>query len=340
MKTLRNKKFIDIFAGIGGFRIALEEHGAKCVFSSEIDKYAQQTYSENFSDEGLYGNIKKIKAKDIPDHNVLCAGFPCQPFSISGRQTGFEHAKGTLFFDIIRIANEKKPEVLFLENVSNLRSHKDKTTINEMENLLDQIGYHVNIEIINASKFGVPQTRKRVYFVCFRKDLDIQEFYFPKPTNDNIYLEDIIINTKENNEKYRIESDEIYLRDIVETNIKNKLGSIRIGKIGNGGQGNRIYSPKGHAITLTAHGGGKGAKTGAYLINGIVRKLSPRECARVQTFPDTFKIPVSDSQAWKQFGNSVSINVLKLILEKIEKSLQGAQKKRESQLDFFDDCAS
>lgn len=335
MLKLEEFKFIDLFAGIGGFRIALEKYGARCVFSSEIDKYAQITYKENFSDDNLFGDITKINENDIPDHDMLCAGFPCQPFSVSGNQKGFEHTKGTLFFEIMRIVKTKKPKVLFLENVSNLRSHKDKKTINKMKKMLIEENYDINIEVLNASKYGVPQTRKRVYFVCFRKDLNISEFVFPKETNEEIYLEDILISSNEITKKYEIISDGISLRDKAHMDLKNKLGSIRIGKINKGGQGNRIYSPKGHAITLTAHGGGKGSKTGAYLIDGVVRKLTPRECARVQTFPDSFKIPVSDSQAWKQFGNSVSIKVLDHILKNIKSALNNESININKQLDFF-----
>lgn len=313
MNKLNNMTFIDLFAGIGGFRIALNSFGAKCVFSSEIDKFAQKTYKANFK-ETPAGDITKISSADVPKHDILCAGFPCQPFSISGKQMGFEDSRGTLFFEIARITKYHRPKLLFLENVANLRSHKNGETISRMINILEELGYNVFTDILNASEFGVPQSRKRFYFICFRKDLGITKFNFPKPKMQDIVLEDILLPDSETKD-YRIIRDDIYLRD---TEIKErKLAPIRIGTINKGGQGERIYSPKGHAITLSAHGGGAGAKTGAYLVNGHVRKLSPKECALVQGFPEKFIIDVSNSQAWKQFGNSVSIPVLTSILNKI-----------------------
>jgi len=306
-------KFIDLFAGIGGFRIALEKYKFDCVFSSEIDKYAKQTYFENFNDIPN-GDITKINEKDIPNHDILCAGFPCQAFSISGKQKGFEDSRGTLFFDIARITKEKRPKILFLENVSNLKKHSDGKTIKFMKNILEELNYNVFYEVLNASDYGVPQSRKRIYFLAFRNDLGIKEFSFPKPTNEDIALEDILL-PDELTRKYLIDRNDIILKNI---EIKERIKEpIRIGTINKGGQGDRIYSPKGHAITLSAYGGGSGAKTGAYLINGKIRKLAPEECKLVQGFPKSFKITVTDSQAWKQFGNSVAVPVLNKIMDKV-----------------------
>lgn len=305
--------FIDLFAGIGGFRIALESFGGKCIFSSEIDNYACTTYKANFGDMPA-GDIIKIDAKDIPKHDILCGGFPCQAFSISGNQMGFEDSRGTLFFEIARIATYQKPKVLFLENVANLEKHLEGKTIERMVRIMEEIGYKVFHTTLNASKYGVPQARKRLYFVAFRVDLGVTEFNFPSPTNTDIALEDILLPDKET-EDYLIIRDDIVMKDIVIE--QRQLKPIRIGTINKGGQGDRIYSPKGHAITLSAYGGGSGAKTGAYLVNGRIRKLAPKECRAVQGFPENFIIPVSDSQAWKQFGNSVSVPVLKAIVNKI-----------------------
>ena len=310
---VKQLNFIDLFAGIGGFRIALEKSGANCVFSSEWDKYAQITYKENFGDVP-YGDIKKIDEKDIPKHDILCAGFPCQAFSISGKQKGFEDSRGTLFFEIARIVSHHKPKILFLENVANLRKHSDGETIEFMKKILSELGYDVFMDILNASDYGVPQARKRIYIVAFKKELNIKKFEFPTPTNEDIALEDILLSDEET-EEFLIKRDDITLKDI---EIKERiLKPIRIGTINKGGQGDRIYSPKGHAITLSAYGGGSGAKTGAYLINGKVRKLAPEECKLVQGFPRNFKIPVTNSQAWKQFGNSVSVPVLSKIMDKV-----------------------
>ncbi len=308
-------KFIDLFAGIGGFRIALEKEKYKCVFSSEIDKHAVATYKENFG-EVPAGDITKINEKDIPSHDILCAGFPCQPFSISGKQKGFEDTRGTLFFDVARIAESHKPKILFLENVSNLRSHSDGETINTMVKILQNMGYNVFHEILNASDFGVPQARKRIYILAFRNDLNIEEFQFPKPLGKDVALEDILLSDSKT-EKYIIDRKDIVFKS--EFPKERELKPLRIGTINKGGQGDRIYSVKGHAITLSANGGGAGAKTGAYLVNKKVRKLSPEECKLVQGFPKEFKIPVSDSQAWKQFGNTVAIPVLDNIIKQIKK---------------------
>ena len=175
-------KFIDLFAGIGGFHIALSSLGGKAVFASEWDKDAAAVYENNFSLKPE-GDITKISEKSIPDHDILCAGFPCQAFSISGKQLGFEDSRGTLFFDVARIAKEKQPKVMFLENVKNLARHDGGKTLAVIKKTLDEIGYDVFDEVLDASKYGVPQSRKRIYIVCFRKDLNVKEFNFPKEEN-------------------------------------------------------------------------------------------------------------------------------------------------------------
>ena len=308
--------FIDLFAGIGGFRIALENQGANCVFSSEWDKYAQMTYKENFGDIPQ-GDITKIKETDIPKHDILCGGFPCQAFSISGKQRGFKDTRGTLFFDIARIVEHHQPKVLFLENVKNLTKHYHGNTLKIILRTLEDLGYNVFYEVLKASYYSVPQARERIYIVCFRKDLGITNFDFPKPTNKKIYVKDIL-------------EDDIKAKDCIvnRTDVKfwkkdetPSLKPIQIGQINNGGQGERIYSINGHAITLSAYGGGVAGKTGAYLVNGNIRRLTPRECARVQGFPEWFKIPVSKSQAYKQFGNSVSVPVIDAVFKQITNTL-------------------
>jgi DNA (cytosine-5)-methyltransferase 1 len=305
-------KFIDLFAGIGGFRIALENCGCECVFSSDWDKYAQKTYFANFG-ETPAGDIREIDAKSIPDFDILAAGFPCQSFSISGKQGGFEDTRGTLFFDIARIAKFHQPKLLFLENVKNLVSHDGGRTLSVILKTLNEIGYDPYYKVLDSSNFGVPQSRKRVYFVCFRKDLGIKYFEFPKPTNEKVYLKDILEDDSKT-KQYVINRNDIKFFD---KQIAHKTAPIQIGEFNKGGQGERIYSIEGHSTTISAYGGGAASKTAAYLINGKVRKLSPRECARLQGFPEEFKIPVSDAQAHKQFGNSVPIPVLKKIFEKI-----------------------
>ncbi|MEK6835125.1 MAG: DNA cytosine methyltransferase [Nanoarchaeota archaeon] len=305
MISNQNFKFIDLFAGIGGFRIALEKHGAKCVFSSEWDKEAQKTYKENFG-EMPHGDITKINEKDIPKHDIICAGFPCQAFSISGKQRGFKDTRGTLFFDIVRIAKYHQPKILFLENVKNLVKHYQGNTLKIILKILDETGYDTYYKVLTASHYGVPQARERIYIIAFRKDLKVNYFYFPKPTYNKIYVKDIL-EQDDLTEDYVINRKDI---KFWEKNQTPQLKPIQIGQINRGGQGERVYSINGHAITLSANGGGVAGKTGAYLVKGKIRKLSPRECARVQGFPEWFKIPVSKSQAYKQFGNSVSIPVI------------------------------
>ena len=316
---IKDMKFIDLFAGIGGFRQALESYGGKCVFSSEKDKYAIETYEANYGEKPS-GDITKIKSEEIPSHDILCAGFPCQPFSISGKQKGFDDDRGIHFFEIHRIVQYHKPKILFLENVANLKKHNDSQTIELMKQMLEELGYIVNMQVLNASDYNVPQSRKRIYFVCFnREKLPIYNFQYPKPIQCTTYLKDILEDDSMT-ESCRIIRDDIVLKDIEITRCEAK--PIRIGTINKGGQGDRIYSPLGHAITLSAEGGGSGAKTGAYLINGHVRKLSPRECARVQGFPENFIIAEKTNQAYKQFGNSVALPVLKYIVGCINEAIQ------------------
>ncbi|WP_159991901.1 DNA (cytosine-5-)-methyltransferase [Pelistega ratti] len=316
--------FIDLFAGIGGFHQALGSFGAQCVFASEIDKYASQTYFENYGIKP-FGDITKINESDIPKHDILCGGFPCQAFSISGKQLGFSDTRGTLFFEIARIIKYHSPKIIFLENVKNFAKHDSGNTLNIVLKTLDELGYNVFYKVLNASNFKLPQNRERVYFVGFRKDLNINNFSFPLGSGEPVALCDFLEDNPDDvkfiqrddivfNKKIEIHSD--LIDDIV---LPNK--PIQIGIVGKGGQGERIYHPLGHAITLSAYGGGVGSKTGLYQINGKIRKLSPRECARIQGFPDSFKIISNKTQAYQQFGNSVAVNVLKAIVAKIEEVL-------------------
>jgi len=319
---LNGSYFIDLFAGIGGFHYALSSFGAKCVFASEWDKFASETYKVNFRVEPS-GDITKIKEHDIPKHDILCGGFPCQAFSISGKQNGFEDVRGTLFFDIARIISYRKPKIVFLENVKNLAKHDNGKTLLVIIRTLENLNYNVFTEVLNASNFGLPQNRERIYIVAFEKSINSDNFSFPKPSNIPVCLENVLENKPENVKVIKRNDISIY-KDyspsktlFEQIDLPNK--PIQIGIVNKGGQGERIYHPLGHAITLSAYGGGVGAKTGLYLINGDIRKLTPRECARVQGFPDDFIISDLQTQAYKQFGNSVSINVLQSILSEIIK---------------------
>lgn len=310
-------KFIDLFAGIGGFRVALESFGGECVFSSDWDKHAQTVYNANFG-EIPQGDITKILEGKPPNHDVLCAGFPCQAFSISGKRLGFEDTRGTLFYDIARIVKHKQPKVLFLENVKHLASHNKGKTLKTILNVLGEINYDTYHKILNASYFGVPTARERIYFVCFRKDLNAS-FEFPKETYENIHLIDFLDPKAKASRKLEGKFKPKFKEDIdLKRLSENKdLKPIRIGIVNSGGQGERIYSPYGHAITFSAYGGGVFAKTGGYYINGEVRKLTPKEALKVVGLPESFKMPVTDSQAYKLIGNSVAIPVIKEIFYNI-----------------------
>lgn len=316
--------FIDLFAGIGGFHLALKRFGCECVFSSEWDKYAQITYKENFGEIPV-GDITKIEAKKIPSFDILCAGFPCQAFSISGKQKGFEDTRGTLFFDVARIAKHHQPKVLFLENVKNFAKHDNGKTLKTVVETLDEIGYNVFYEVLSASNFGVPTARKRIYIVAFRKDLEIDNFNFPQGSGDFVKLLDFLEKDGKATQECEIIRDDIKLKKVeIKSDIFGNYPQkpIRIGTINSGGQGERIYSPLGHAITLSAYGGGAASKTGAYLVDEKVRKLTPRECARIMGFPETFKIIVPKTQSYKQFGNSVAVPVLEAIFKEIYYTLK------------------
>lgn len=313
-------KAIDLFAGIGGIRLGFTQafqENIQFVFSSEIDKFAQQTYYANFN-EIPHGDITKIHEKDIPSHDILLAGFPCQAFSIAGLRKGFEDTRGTLFFDIARIASYHKPQVLFLENVKGFLNHDKGKTFKVVKSTLEDLGYQVYAKVLNAKDFGLPQNRERIYIVAF---LDDVFFEFPKPLNKPVALADIL---EENPDILYIKRDDIklkkdYLAKESLYKIKSPQKTLQIGKVNQGRQGERIYSIYGHACTLSAYGGGVGAKTGLYFVNNQIRRLTPRECARVQGFSEHFILPTNKNQAYKQLGNSVPISVIKKIAQGIRK---------------------
>lgn len=318
-KLLKNYKFIDLFAGLGGFRLALESLGAKCVYSNEWDPHAQKVYADNFG-HIPEGDITKVDEKTIPNHDILCAGFPCQAFSISGKQRGFEDSRGTLFFDVARIVKEKKPKIVFMENVKNFATHDGGKTLSVVKSTMEELGYTFYQKVLNSVTYGMPQKRERIYMVCFRNDLDINTFKFPKPFKLTRYVNDFLLKDETIVESLYIDRPDTYYNDTEDNKYSDK--PIRLGIVNKGGQGERIYSTKGIAITLSAHGGGAFAKTGGYLVNGRPRKLHPRECARLMGFPDSYKISSSFNQAYKQFGNSVVIDILQYIAIEIGLALE------------------
>lgn len=309
-KSLTGYTFIDLFAGLGGFRIALESLGAKCVYSNEWDTSVQKVYAENFGDTPE-GDITQVNENTIPDHDILCAGFPCQAFSISGKQRGFQDSRGTLFFDVARIVKAKKPKVVFMENVKNFATHDNGHTLEIVKETMEELGYVFYQKVLNAVDYGIPQKRERIYMVCFRNDLASNSFTYPKSFPLTRHVEDFLLEDESIVKDLYIERPDIYFNGVEDNKYSNK--SIRLGIVNKGGQGERIYSIKGIAITLSAYGGGVFAKTGGYLINGKTRKLHPRECARIMGYPDSYKICKNAHQAYTQFGNSVVIDVLQLI---------------------------
>lgn len=321
-------KFIDLFAGIGGFRMAMQNLGGKCVFTSEWDKEAQRTYKTNFG-EVPFGDITKEETKKyIPDDfDVLCAGFPCQAFSIAGKRGGFEDTRGTLFFDVAEIIKRKKPKAIFLENVKGLRNHDKGKTLETILNVLrNDLNYYVpEPKIINAKDFGVPQNRERIYIIGFSKESGITEFNYPKPKNKKVAFSQI-------KEKYVPATKYFLSTQYVQTLINHKARHEGKGN----GFGYEIISDDGIANAIVVGGMGRERNlvydhritdyTPTTHIKGTVnrdgiRKMTPREWARLQGFPDGFLIPVADASAYKQFGNSVAVPAIqataKNILEKL-----------------------
>ena len=317
-------KFIDLFAGIGGFRIALQNLGGKCVFTSEWDENAKKTYRANFG-ETPFGDITKPKTKNyIPkDFDVLCAGFPCQAFSIAGKRGGFEDTRGTLFFDVAEIIKEKKPKAIFLENVKGLKSHDKGKTLETILNVLrNDLGYYVpEPQIMNAKEFGVPQNRERIYIVGFRKDLNIDTFQYPKPLDKKVtfknvkekkvvptkyYLSTQYLQTLKNHKDRHANKGNGFGYQIIADN--EISSSILVG--GMGRERNLVIDNRITDFTPSTHIKGEVNREG-------IRKMTPREWARLQGFPDNFVIPVADASAYKQFGNSVAIPAIQATAEKI-----------------------
>jgi len=307
-------KFIDLFAGIGGFRLAMQNLGGKCVFTSEWDKDAKRTYKANFG-ERPFGDITKEETKGfIPDgFDLLCAGFPCQAFSIAGKRGGFEDTRGTLFFDVAEIIKRKQPKAIFLENVKGLRNHNGGKTLATILNVLrNDLGYFVpEPQIINAKDFGVPQNRERIYIVGFHPSTNVTTFNYPKPLDKKVTFADI----KEKEvpaTKYFLSTQ--YVQTLVNHKARHEgkgngfgYAIIPDNEIANavvcGGMGRERNLVLDHRITdftPTTHIKGTVNREG-------IRKMTPREWARLQGFPDEFLIPVADASAYKQFGNSVAV---------------------------------
>ena len=300
----RQLKFIDLFAGIGGFHLALKSIGMKCVFTSEIDKYARQTYAANFEDKYLKdpnlftGDIWKVDYKNIPNFDILCGGFPCQPFSQAGYKRGFKDNKdGNLFFAILEILKKKKPTVFFLENVRHLKNHDSGKTFKIIYKSLQNLNYSFDYKIIKASDFGLPQHRPRVYMVGFYKPrlknmFKELSFTFPKEIPLKKTMSDIF--------------GKVVVKEL-NSNDERKVGfTLRVGGGKSPIQDRRNWD--------------------GYIVNNKIVRLKPKQGLQMMGFPKSFKLPVSDNQAMKQLGNSVAVNVVKEIGKEIKYHLKNYSK--------------
>lgn len=323
-------KFIDLFAGIGGFRLALQNLGGKCVFTSEWDKFAQITYKTNFG-ETPFGDITKESTKRyIPEEfDVLCGGFPCQPFSHAGLKKGFEDTRGTLFFDVVDIINRRKEidkpvKVIFLENVKGIKNHDKGNTLKTILKILDELGYNVTTEVLNSRNFGIPQNRERIFIVGWLKETN-KTFKFPfgiDKDNKVIYDRKNLINVqptkvgsillKNPDNKYTI-SDKLFAGHIRRRKEHKEKG--------NGFGFSSVNENTPYTSTISARYYKDGSEILIEQKNANPRKLTPREAANLQGYPKNYIIPVSDNQAYKQFGNSVSVPVIQTVFNEIKNQL-------------------
>lgn len=300
--------FIDLFAGIGGIRRPYQKLGGKCVFSSEIDKFAIQTYEANWG-ETPSGDITKIDAKEIPSFDILLAGFPCQAFSIAGKRKGFADTRGTMFFEVERILEHHKPKCFMLENVKGLTNHDKGKTFKIMLDILEnKLKYKVYYKVLNAKDYGVPQNRERIIIVGF-KNHDVK-FEFPTPSNKKVKVGDIL--EKDVAEKYTI-SDKIWASHQRRKEQHKAKGN---------GFGYSLFNEKSpYTSTISARYYKDGSEILIEQKDKNPRKLTPREAARLQGFPDDFKLVVSDMQLYKQFGNSVPTKMIEAVANEIYKAL-------------------
>ena len=330
---------IDLFAGIGGIRLGFEQafdENAETVFVSEWDKHAQITYRNNFHDNfEIAGDITQINEKNIPSFDICLAGFPCQAFSLAGRRKGFEddykgRCRGTLFFDVVRICNLHRPAAIFCENVKGLIIHNGGQTFSVIKNTLEEIGYNVYFKILNSKDFGVPQNRERIYIVAFRKDIDGSGFRFPdpvdsekkirdikeeKPVSAKYYLSETYLETLRRHKKRHESKGNGFGYEI--RNDNDISGAIVCG--GMGRERNLVIDKRQTDLTPVTHIKGKINTEG-------IRKMTPREWARLQGFPDDFKLPLADVHLYKQLGNSVTVPVIRAIAQKIKEILNSAEK--------------
>ena len=317
-------KFIDLFAGIGGFRSGFEKHGCECVFTSEIDSHAQEMYSLNYNDT-IHSDITQIDEKEIPNHDILLAGFPCQPFSIAGEKKGFNDTRGTLFFDIERILKEKRPKAIVLENVKHFKSHDKGNTLKVVLTALQELGYTTNWQVLNAKDFGVPKNRERTIIVGA---LNGVKFNFSKLERKKVpSIKDILEEENKSceyldeSEYTLIENPKRQLSGLIFVGYRNKNirtkgvreNTEHLSRIHK--QPNRIYSSEGTHPTLSSQ-----ESAGRYYIyhQGRVRRLTIRECYRLMGFPDNFKLIGSKGKLYNRIGNSIVIPMVEEIAKEVK----------------------
>lgn len=306
--------FIDLFAGVGGFHLAFTQEGAnKCVFASEIDINAQKTYIQNFPNTSIFGDITLIPSSDIPVFDILCAGFPCQPFSIAGYQKGFDDIRGTLFFDICRIAQSHKPSVLFLENVKNLKTHNNGQTFKKIIQTLEGLGYATYAQVLNASTHSnIPQNRERIFIVAFNKDKvkNHHSFKFPQPVKLTKTIHDFLEHNKQDDRFYYTEESQYYAQLKKEVIRRDTIYQLR-----------RVYVRENKSNlcpTLTANMGTGGHNVPIIKDDFGIRKLTPKECFNFQGYPKNFKLPqIANSKLYTQAGNSIVYPLVAKIVKNI-----------------------
>lgn len=354
-------RFLDFFSGIGGFRLGMEMAGHTCVGHCEIDKFADRSYRamHNVKESEWYANdITRVEPEELPEADCYCFGFPCQAFSIAGKRRGFEDTRGTLFFEVMRLARERKPRLLFAENVRGLLNHEGGQTFGVIVSTMDELGYDVEWQVLNSKHFGVPQNRERVFIVGHLRETGGRKV-FPIGCGDEVpdkkRLESepsfpalmatdykgvskqrggLAIpvmtpdrpNKRQDGRRFKENGEEMFTLTaqdrqgvmVREATCKRVIG---------GSQGNNVYDPNGVSVTLLARGGGRGGGTGLYTVPDKksrmrIRRLTPRECFRLQGFPDEYfdraAAVNSDSQLYKQAGNSVTVNVIYEIAKRLE----------------------
>lgn len=301
---------VSLFSGAGGLDLGFHQQGFNIVWANDFDKFAVQTYNENFPIPAVFGDLNEIELDSIPLADVVIGGFPCQPFSMMGHEKGFEDARGTLFFRIVEIINSmiqrgRKPRVLVLENVRTLKTHDKGNTYRVIKNILEnELGYKVFTQILNTANHGIPQTRNRTFIVCFANQE--AEFEFPEEEELQLTMQDLL---EENVDQKYFLSDKI-----IPTILSEGTGGYRAKA--------EIDLPIARPLTATMHKMHRASQDNYVTDNGRIRRLTPREAARLQGFPEEFRIPVSDTQAYRQFGNAVTVAVSNKVAEQVRVTLQ------------------